>query len=68
LEYVATHHLLSIVTKIIACENMYTMELKDELIFVDFFVHPIPLSLVTNITCNLSKTTKGILIANVAYN
>jgi hypothetical protein len=31
-----------ILTKIVACDNMYTMESKDELVFVDFFVHPIP--------------------------
>ncbi len=42
------------------------MESKDELVFVDFFVHPVPLPFVTNITCNLSKATKGILVANVA--
>ncbi len=46
LGYVGTHHLPSIVTKnshiLVACDNMYTMESKDELIFVDFF-HPIPL-------------------------
>jgi len=36
------HHLPSIVTKIIACDNMYTMESKDALVFVDFFIHPIP--------------------------
>jgi len=35
------HHLLSIVTKIVACDNTYTMESKDELIFVDFCVHQI---------------------------
>jgi hypothetical protein len=46
---------------------MYTMESKDENVFVDFFIHSIPLSFVTNITCNLSKVTKGILIANVVY-
>jgi hypothetical protein len=32
---------------------MYTMELKDELVFVD--------------TCNLSKAINGILITNVDY-
>jgi hypothetical protein len=41
------------------------MESKDELVFVDFFVHPIPLSFTINITCDLSKVTKGILVANV---
>jgi hypothetical protein len=43
---------------------MYIMESKDEFVFVDFFVHPIPLSFATNIT--LSKATKGILVTNVA--
>ncbi len=65
---VIAHHLPSIVTKIIAsvaCDNMYTMELKDELVFVDFFIHPIPLSFVTNITYDLLKVTEGILVANV---
>jgi len=47
---------------------MYTMESKDELVFVDLFIHLIPLLFVTNITCDLSKATKGILVANVAYN
>ncbi len=37
----AAHHLLSIVTKIIACDNTYIMESKDELVFVDSFVHQI---------------------------
>ncbi len=44
---------------------MYTMESKDELVFVNFFVHPILLSFVINITCDLSKVTKRIIIANV---
>jgi hypothetical protein len=46
---------------------MYTMELKDVVVFVDFFVHPIPL-FVFNITCDLFKATKGILVTNVACN
>jgi hypothetical protein len=46
---------------------MYIMESKDELVFVDFFIHPIPLSFAIDITCNLSKVTKGILIANVTF-
>jgi len=28
---------------LIACDNTYTMESKDEFVFVDFFIHPIPL-------------------------
>jgi hypothetical protein len=39
---VATHHLPSIMTKIVTCDNMYIMDSKDELVFVDFFVYPIP--------------------------
>jgi hypothetical protein len=46
---------------------MYTMESKDELAFVDFFFHPISLVFVTNITCDLFKATRGILITNVVY-
>jgi hypothetical protein len=46
---------------------MYTMESKDELVFIDFFVHLIPLSFATNITWDLSKVTKGILVAYVVY-
>jgi hypothetical protein len=64
------HHLSSIVTKmviLVACDNTYTMESKDELVFVDFFIHPIPLSFVTNITCDLSRVIKGILVTNVVY-
>jgi hypothetical protein len=53
---------------LVACDNTYTMESKDEVVFVDFIVHPIPLLFVTNITCDLSKATKGILVANVGCN
>jgi hypothetical protein len=62
----AAHHLPSIVTKIVTCDNTYTMKSKYELVFVNFFVHPIPLLFATNITCDLSKATKGIFVANVA--
>jgi hypothetical protein len=41
------------------------MEPKDELVFVDFFVHPIFLLFATNITCDLSKVIRGILVASV---
>ncbi len=51
---------------LITCDNTYTMESKDEFAFVDIFVHPIPLSFGINITCNLLKVIKGILVANVA--
>jgi hypothetical protein len=53
---------------LITCDNMFTMESKDELVFVDFFFHLIPLSFVINITCDLSKAIKGILVTNVIYN
>jgi hypothetical protein len=43
------------------------MEPKDELVFVDFFIHSILLLFATNITCDLSKATKEILVANVAF-
>jgi hypothetical protein len=49
---------------IVACDNMYTMESKDELVFVDFFFQ-YPLSFTTNVTCNLSKATNEILVTNV---
>jgi hypothetical protein len=52
---VAARDLPSIVTKIVACDNMYTMKSNDELVFVDFFVHSIPLLFAINITCNLFK-------------
>ncbi len=64
----ATFYLPLIATKIIACDNTYIMESKDELVFVYFFIHPIPLLFVTNITWDLSKATKRILVANVVYN
>jgi hypothetical protein len=51
---------------LVTCDNMCIMESKDELVFVDFFVHLIPLLFASNITCNLSKATNGILVANVA--
>jgi hypothetical protein len=50
---------------LVACDNTYTMESKDELTIVDFFIHPLLLSFAINITCNLSKVTKGILVTNV---
>jgi hypothetical protein len=64
--HVATHHLPSIMIKIVTGDNTCTMESKDELVFVDFFVHPIPLLFVINIQCNLSKVTNGIFVTNVA--
>jgi hypothetical protein len=69
---VATHHLPPNSDQnsyiLVACHNTYTMESKDEVTFVDFFIHLIPLLFVTNITCDLSKEIKGILVANVACN
>jgi hypothetical protein len=43
----ATHHSPSLMTLVVACDNTYIMESKDELVVVDFFVHPIPL-----VVCN----------------
>jgi hypothetical protein len=28
---------------LVACDNTYTMESKDELVLIDFFIDPIPL-------------------------
>jgi hypothetical protein len=53
---------------LIACDNTYTMESKDELVFVDFLFIQYPLSFVINITCDLSKATKGIIVTNVICN
>jgi hypothetical protein len=50
LKHVVTHHLLQLRPNsciIIACDNMYTIESKDELVFVEFFFHAIPL-----VVCN----------------
>ncbi len=44
---------------------MYTMELKDEIIFVDFLFIQYPLSFVTNVACNAFKAIKKILVTNV---
>ncbi len=45
---------------------MYTMELKDDFIFVDFFLIQYLLSIMINIACDLFKATNEILIINVA--
>ncbi len=46
---------------------MYIMESKDELVFVDFFSFiQYLLSFATNVSCDLSKATNEILVANVA--
>jgi hypothetical protein len=46
LKHVAAYHLPStmIINSyiLIACDNTYIMESKDELVFVEFFFHPIP--------------------------
>jgi hypothetical protein len=47
---------------------MCTMESKDELVFVDFFFIQYPLLFTTNVSCDLSKATYKISIANIAYN
>ncbi len=45
---------------LVVCDNMYTMESKDELVFVDFFSFIQYLLLfMINIACNLFKTMKG---------
>jgi len=51
---------------VVTRDNTYTMEVKDELVFVDFFFHPIFLMFATNVSCNLSKVTNEILITIVA--
>jgi hypothetical protein len=43
------------------------MKSKDELVFVDFVFMQYLLSFATNVACDLSKTTKGILVANVVW-
>jgi hypothetical protein len=53
---------------LVSCDNTYIMESKRELVFFYCFVHPIPLSFAINITCDSSKATKGILVANDACN
>jgi hypothetical protein len=50
---------------VVTCDNTYTMGSKDGLVFVDFFFHSIPLSFATNVSCNLSKASNEILVANV---
>jgi hypothetical protein len=51
---------------LITCDYTCSMESKDELCICWFFFHPIPLSFMTNVPCNLSKVIKGILVTNVA--
>jgi hypothetical protein len=51
---------------VVTHDNTYTMKVKDELVFVDFFFHPILFVFATNVSCNLSKVTNEILIAIVA--
>jgi hypothetical protein len=66
----ATHHLPSIVTKIVAFWSHVTIRIqwsqRMNLYLLIFFFIQYPLLFTTNITCDLSKVTKGILIANVA--
>jgi hypothetical protein len=47
---------------------MYTMESKDELVFVDFPFIQYPLSFTIHVACDLFKAIKGILVANVVCN
>jgi hypothetical protein len=57
---------------LVASESHVTIHIqwnkKDELVFADFFVHPITLLFITNIACNLSKATKGTFVTNVDFN
>jgi len=53
---------------LITCDNIYTLELKDELVLANLFFIQYPLSFAINITCDLSKVIKGILATNVTYN
>jgi hypothetical protein len=57
-----------VATIAVACDNMYTMESKDELVFVDFFFIQYRLSFATNVSCNLSKLTNEIFVTNFACN
>ncbi len=53
---------------IVACDNTYTMESKDELVFVTFsFIHYL-LSFTTNVSCYLLRRFNEILVTNVVYN
>ncbi len=61
------HHLPSIVTKIVACDNMYTIESKYEHLLILSFIK-YSLLFVTNITRDLSKATKEIFVTNVVCN
>jgi hypothetical protein len=45
---------------------MYTMDSKDDFVFVDFSFIQYLLLFVTNITCNLFKATKWILVVKTS--
>jgi len=67
---VATHHLPSIMGKtVISCSHViihiqWSQRMNLYLLTILFIQYP--LSFMINITCNLSKATKGILVTNVA--
>jgi len=66
----ATHHLLSIVTKIVTIWSHVAIHIqwnqRMNLYLLTFYFIQYPLSFMTNIICDLSKATKEILVANVA--
>ncbi len=47
---------------VVTCDNTYTMESKDELVFVDLFFHPIPLVICNNVSCDFPNVINEILI------
>ncbi len=67
-----THHLPPIVTKIVAFWSHVTICIqwsqRMNLYLLIFSFIQYPLSFVTNITCDLSKAIKGILVTNVTCN
>ncbi len=65
----ATNHLPSIVIKIVAFYSYVTICIQwiQKMNLLTFSFIQYPLSFVTNISCNLFKATKGILITNVVY-
>ncbi len=50
---------------VIACDNMYIMESKDEFVFVDFLFIQYLLLFAINVSCDLSKATNEILVAKL---
>ncbi len=50
---------------VVRCDNMFIMESRDELVFVDLFLSS-NTSFVINVSCDLPKATTNILVTNVA--